>query len=233
MAAPGLVLVHSPLLGAFCWQKVAARLCADGYVVIVADFASVLFEQPPFYPKIARAIAKDAEEASGDIVLVGHSGAGALLPIIAMTIGRRVRGLLFVDAILPHPGKAWLDTVPPDFATRLKALSSDGFLPPWHEWWPSEVMARLVPDRAVRKNFVGNLDRQPLEYFAEIAPEVELSALVKCGYLQLSSAYETEAATVRSLGWPVDYCPLGHLAMVTDPDSLARHIARLVTDIGP
>jgi pimeloyl-ACP methyl ester carboxylesterase len=232
MAAPGLVLVHSPLLGAFSWRDVASRLGAEGYAVVVPDFAPVLREQSPFYPKIARAIANDAERLQGDVVLVGHSGAGALLPVIANRIGQRVRGLLFVDAMLPHPGKAWLDTVPPDFGTRVKASSTNGLLPPWHEWWPPQVMAGLLPDEVERERFFRTLNRQPLAYFAEVAPPVEPPLTARAAYLRLSAAYETEAEQAGALGWPVEYEPLGHLAMVTDAGALARHIQGRVARFG-
>ena len=229
MAALGLVLVHSPLLGVFCWQNVAVHLRAVGYDTIVPDFVPVLLKHPPFYPKIADVIAQAADSLSGEIVLVGHSGAGALLPVVARAIGRKVRGALFVDAILPHPRKTWFDTVPPDFAARVRALSSNGFLPPWHEWWPLQVMAGLLPDDMERKNFAQKLERRPLAYFDEMAPDIDLPALVQCRYLQLSPAYEVEAEMARGLGWSVDYCPLGHLAMLTDAINLGdciQHAAR-------
>jgi pimeloyl-ACP methyl ester carboxylesterase len=232
MAEPGLVLVHSPLLGAFSWQGVASRLRAGGHRVIAPDFSQALLEASPLYPKIARAIAKDVEELPGDIVLIGHSGAGALLPSIAAAVGPRVRGILFVDAVLPHPGMSWLNTVPPDFATRVRELSSDGFLPPWHEWWPPHVIAHLLPDGVQRTTFMENLDRRPFAYFDEKTPDIEIPATARCAYLQLSPGYETEAERSRELGWPVESRSLGHLAMVTEAAKLARHIQGSVANLG-
>ena len=232
MAEPGLVLVHSPLLGAFSWRDVASRLRTAGGHVIAPDFSHALLEASPLYPKIAGAIAKDVEELPGDIVLIGHSGAGALLPSVAAAVGPRVRGFLFVDAILPEfPGMSWLDTVPTDFATRVRELSSDGFLPPWHEWWPSHVIAHLLPDNVQRTAFIENLDRRPFAYFDEKTPDIELPTTARCAYLQLSPGYETEAKRAQASGWPVDSCSLGHLAMVTEAAELARRIQDSIANL--
>jgi pimeloyl-ACP methyl ester carboxylesterase len=231
MAELGLILVHSPLLGAFSWRDVASRLRADGYTAIVPDFTPVMLKQPPLYRKIADSIAMEVESLQGNIVLVGHSGAGALLPVVAAAVGRRARGLMFVDAILPHPGKTWFDTVPADLTMRLKAQAAEGFLPPWHEWWPPQVMARLLPDDVLRMNFVEKLRRRPLAYFNEKALDVEVPRSMACGYLQLSSAYEAEAIQARAAGWSVDHYPLGHLAMVTDAGAVASLIQDFATNL--
>ncbi len=53
----------------------------------------------------------DRDPGTG-VVLVGHSGAGPLLPGIATTLARRVRALIYVDSVLPYPGRSWLDAAP-------------------------------------------------------------------------------------------------------------------------
>src|SRR6266702_2692516 len=68
--------------------------------------------------------------AAGDrpVVLGGHSRAGPLLAA-AGTIITQVRGYVFVDARLPTPGQAWLDTAPPELAARLREMTGpDGWL---------------------------------------------------------------------------------------------------------
>ncbi len=47
--------------------------------------------------------------------------------------------MVFVDALLPHPGESWFAGVPPELGARACAsLAKDGRLPPWH---------RLVAER--------------------------------------------------------------------------------------
>jgi hypothetical protein len=38
--------------------------------------------------------------------------------------GEAVVGCVFVDARLPAPGQAWIDSAPPGFAARLRALAA-------------------------------------------------------------------------------------------------------------
>jgi hypothetical protein len=81
-----------------------------------------------------------ARSASGQpAILIGHSGAGALLAAAGAIIDQ-VRGYIFVDAGLPIPGQTWMETVPPDRAAQLPEMADDqGWLPPWPQWWGDET----------------------------------------------------------------------------------------------
>jgi hypothetical protein len=48
------------------------------------------------------------------------------------------------------------------------------------------------------------------------------------GYLQLSEAYEGDAARARELGWPVRQQLSHHLALLTEPSQVAREIRQLI-----
>ena len=102
----------------------------------------------PYYPKYATAAAAAVDGTSGPVVVVGHSAAGALLPAIAEAVGDRTRGAVFVDAMLPQPGRSWFDTAPPGLEAQLRGLADHGLLPPWHEWFPPGSLEALVPDPA-------------------------------------------------------------------------------------
>ena len=53
-----------------------------------------------------------------------------------------------------------MDTVPQEMAEQLRAMAGpDGLLPPWHEWFPPEVVAELVPDAEVRARFCADVPR--------------------------------------------------------------------------
>ena len=84
------------------------------------------------------------------IILVGHSGAGSQLPAFAEQLGG-VERAMYVDALLPHPGRSWAQTVPAAFVDRLESQTVDGMLPPWPEWWGDEAMRALLPDDALRR----------------------------------------------------------------------------------
>ncbi|WP_407925052.1 alpha/beta fold hydrolase [Amycolatopsis pittospori] len=111
-SAPTLLLVHSPLVGPLTWESTATCLRDEGWSVVVPSLTAVVEDGPPYYRKFAESAAR-ALDSGGPVVLVGHSGAGALLPVIAEVAGDDVRGAVFVDALLPHPGRAAGSTPPP------------------------------------------------------------------------------------------------------------------------
>src|SRR5919198_5039065 len=82
---PMLVLLHSPLVGPLTWQPAATSLRAAGYRVAVPSLTGVLDTGPPYYPKLAGRAAETIRQANptGAVALIGHSGAGALLPAAA------------------------------------------------------------------------------------------------------------------------------------------------------
>jgi hypothetical protein len=161
------------------------------------------------------------------VVLVAHSGAGALIPAVTARLSTPVAGVVFLDAILPHPGRSWFDTAPAEMRDQLRAGAQMGQLPPWDDWWPPGALARLVPDDATREALVGELEPLPIGYFEEPAPAegFELPA----AYLQLSGGYDEEARLAGRQGWPVVRLPLNHLAPLTQPRAVAPALLSLAT----
>ena len=74
-------------------------------------------------------------------MLVGHSGAGAVLPAIADDVG--APGTVFVDAIVPPAATSFMPSL--GVLSLLDQLTMvDGLLPPWNRLWPPEVLARAA-----------------------------------------------------------------------------------------
>jgi pimeloyl-ACP methyl ester carboxylesterase len=221
-----LLLVHSPLVGCGTWEPIAKDLAGDGYPVTVPDLAGTVTAGPPYHLRQAQVIADSA--GGRPAVLIGHSGAGPLLATAGMMLGEGVRGYVFVDAGLPTPGRSWMETVPPDLAAQLRRMADpQGWLPPWSQWWGDEELAALVPDPAVRQHFATGCPRLPLAMFEEIHPSVPGWPNASGGYLQLSEAYEDEAARASELGWPVRKRLSHHLALLTEPGQVAREVREL------
>ena len=138
--AARLVLVHSPLVGCATWDLVAADLAGSGYEAGVPDLTGTVTAGPPYCLRQVRVIARSA--SGPPAILIGHSGAGPLLAAAGAIIGQ-VRGYIFVDAGLPMPGQAWMETVPPDLAAQVQGMAdAEGWLPPWPQWWGDEALAR-------------------------------------------------------------------------------------------
>lgn len=221
-----LLLVHSPLVGCATWDLVAADLAGRGYEVGVPDLRGTVTAAPPYCVRQAQVIARSA--SGQPAILVGHSGAGPLLAAAGAILGQ-VRGYIFVDAGLPMPGQAWMQTVPPELAAQLREMADDqGWLPPWPQWWGDEVLAELVPDPGTRRRFAAGCPRLPLAMFEEIHPPAPQWPDAPGAYLQLSEAYQDQADKARELGWPVMEQLSHHLAMLTDPGRVAGSLHELI-----
>jgi hypothetical protein len=232
--APALVLIHSPLVGPLTWQSTADRLRARGFRVVLPSLAGVFAAGPPFYPKLADRVAEavHANVPTLPLVLVGHSGAGALLPAIAAACSGEVEAAVLVDAILPHPGASWFDTAPPNLTEHLRSLAADGWLPPWDDWFPPGTLEGLLPDSGLRERFVGELPRLPLAYFEERAPTTP-DRIPRHAYLQLSDAYQQLADEAERRGWPTRRQSADHLAMLTQPEQVVQELVQLVEELPP
>jgi hypothetical protein len=213
------VLIPSPFLGPGSWAGVASHLPGT----IVADYSAALDRGADIYGAIAQTIA--AQTPARDCVLVGHSGGGALIPLVAEAIGPCAKYAIFADALLPHPGRSWFDTVSPELAQRLQRSAKDGRLPRWDRWWPDAVLETLLPDAALRKTFAAALPQVPLQFLEGALPPSHAS--LRCAYQQWSSAYDGETASARVSGWLVERLALDHLALVTRPAIVADHLENL------
>jgi len=221
------VLVHSPLTGCGVWGPVAAELGRTGYETDVLDLTGVVEAVPFCGDGLIRAIAQSVSGRS--TILIGHSRAGPLLPAAGVMAGDGVRGCVFVDARLPAPGHAWMETVPSGFATRLRQMADrEGWLPPWSQWWGEDELIGLIPDPAVRESFVASCPGVPLAMLEQVYPPAARWRAGPAAYLQLSEAYQHEAATARVLGWPVATVMSHHLALLTDPDRIAKALHDLI-----
>jgi hypothetical protein len=224
MASPGFLLLHSPLLGPMTWRAVAGDLARRGHAADAPAWPPLSSVAEGFYGALADGVAAIAPSADS-LLLVAHSGAGALVPALADRLGERVAGVIFADAILPHPGRSWFDTAPAEMRERLRAGAQMGELPPWDEWWPPGALERLLPDPDLRAALIAELEPLPLAYFEEQAPTAPLPA--PAAYLQLSGAYDDESQVAARSGWPLVRLPLHHLAMLTYPEAVATALESL------
>ena len=164
-----------------------------------------------------------------DIVLVGHSYGGMVITGAAAALlerdAQRVRGLVYVDAMVPLPGEGWGDSHSPEIvaARRAAAAAHDNALPPPEPagFGLSAADARLAapPPCAASLRHVPRaaaLRRHALEALPRL--------FIDCN----QPAYPTIDAMrqrVRELpGWQVVEMATGHFPMVTQPEALVRHL---------
>src|ERR687885_2040359 len=166
------VLIHSPLVGPLTWALVAADLRRRGIATVVPELHDTEGTQLPYWRQHVASVqsALEGVPLEQSLVLVGHSGAGPLLPLIGQLAPRRVRAYIFVDAALPLNGMSRLSDMEanaPEFATHLRQhLESGGRYPTWSE----DDLRAIIPDERLRQAIVAELRPRPLAFFAEPLP---------------------------------------------------------------
>ena len=97
-------LVHGGGFGAWCWERLTPELEKRGHHPATVDLTP---EDQEAGAARCAAVVADAFAAIDDLVLVGHSLAGLIIPLVPAE--RPVRRLVFLHALLPLPGRSVVD----------------------------------------------------------------------------------------------------------------------------
>jgi pimeloyl-ACP methyl ester carboxylesterase len=115
-------LVHGAWHGAWCWERLAPLLQQAGHDVVAMDLpiddGSVSFDG------YADVVCAALEECDGDVVAVGHSYGGLVIPLVAAR--RPVQHLVFVCAYAPDVGRSLSDQLR-DEPESFNAAAKKGF----------------------------------------------------------------------------------------------------------
>lgn len=124
-------LVHGRGFGAWCWDAVLPELKARGHKAAVVDLSPDDMAAGAVY---CAKVVRQAFAGLPDRVLVGHSMAGLIIPLAA--VHRPVQRLIFLHALLPHPGQSVVDQMQaePDMFNPEMLTATAAF-------WEDEVMA--------------------------------------------------------------------------------------------
>jgi hypothetical protein len=227
-ADPLMVLVHSPFLGPSAWEWVARELERRGRSALVPPLRGAADEPYRPWRDVSEAVDAVAAHGAQTVELVGHSGAGSLLPAIADSVSGRVAAITFVDAFLP-PARGTARLVPVEFVEELGALATDDVLPPWSRWFGEEALRELVPDAAQRARVEHDMPRLPVSVLQTELPVPDGWVRRPCAYLLLSAdPYAPSAADARARGWPTAEVTAGkHLDLVRQPATVATALLDL------
>jgi pimeloyl-ACP methyl ester carboxylesterase len=98
-------LVHGAWCGSWCWESLAPLLRCAGHDVIVMDLPRD--DGSATFADYADVVCDALEGVDEDVVLVGHSMAGATVPLVAAR--RAVRHVVYLCAFVPDIGRTVLD----------------------------------------------------------------------------------------------------------------------------
>jgi len=98
-------LVHGAFQGTWSWNLLIPYLEAQGHKTVAMDLP--IENESATLSQFADAVIQALPKTDDDIVLVGHSMAGTIIPLVAEAV--KVRQLVFVAALIPYPGISTLD----------------------------------------------------------------------------------------------------------------------------
>jgi hypothetical protein len=223
------VLVHSPLVGPATWELVAYELRQCKIGVVVPALSTDVADKP-YWKQHASAVAQAliGIQDSEPLVLVGHSGAGVLLPAIRQMISQPVGGYIFVDASIPRNGASRLDLFGSlEEVTQFRDAAQNGFLPVWSD----DDLRNAIQDDSARRQFVNELQPLPLGVYEEPIPVFDGWPDAPCAYLLFSEVYRDAAMLAQSRGWHYAELLSGHFQMLNDPVKVADMLLELASKL--
>lgn len=133
------VLLHGGGMGGWVWRHVAAPLRAAGHEVLTPTFTG--------FGERVHLLSKDhghdvhVQDVAGvlryedvhDVVLVGHSFAGTVIPGVVAQEGRRIRHIVYLDAVMSLTGESVSETMgqmPADQLPGIRAAVQGGQVGP-------------------------------------------------------------------------------------------------------
>lgn len=225
---PVYVLIHSPLVGPLTWTLVADELRQHGSIVLLPTLQDSPDKKQLYWQQHASSVAQALADVpkSLRLILVAHSGAGPLLPVIRQMLPNSIFAYVFVDAGIPRDGATRLDLMryeDADWADQFqKELERGGRFPTWS----FDDLRDVIPDENIRSQMVTALRPRSLDFFTEPIPVFPGWPDVPCVYIQLSASYDWDAAQARLANWPTYKVEAGHFHMLVD----ARQVAELLVD---
>jgi hypothetical protein len=221
----GFTLVHSPLVGPSTWSPVSAELRRRGHHVVVPTLVAAA-STGRWYDCV-ETVAHASSQVGQNHVLVAHSGAGPLLPVIADRLDVPPRRMIFVDASVP-PEQGDVPLIPDEFLGQLRDLASHGLLPKWSEWFGPDTMRALIPDTELRDTITAELPQLPLSYFEQTIPMPYGWARRPCAYVLLTEPYRHDAEQARARSWPTIEMSGAHLDIVTRPREITDALLQVL-----
>lgn len=229
------VLITGAWHGGWAWRPVATRLRADGHAVHTPTLPGLADGDDPtawHLSDVVDYVVDYVEQRDlRDVTLVAHSWGGYPAAGAAPRLVDRLEKLVFWSALVPAPGRAFVDEIPAEsraFFDGLAAESTDNtMLLPFEVF--SEGLMGGQPEPV--KHFLYDLlVPQPYQYFTETIEPVDLTSLG----IPLAYVFSEDDVSMPPgewgwvprfpdrLGVDATLTPGGHESLFTHPAELAR-----------
>jgi hypothetical protein len=227
------ILIHSPLVGPLTWQLIHDEMGKRGIESIVPALSDDPNSTLPYWQQHAESAARELARApqDGSMVLVAHSGAGPLIPIIRQSIKRSIEGYIFVDAGIPRDDMSRMDLMKledPEWAEQFhQTLLQGEQFPNWNE----DDLQEVIPNNVLRRKMVREINPRPLSFFTEPIPVFNGWPDAPCAYIKFSASYDWDFEQAKQAGWLVREMNAGHFHMLVDPALVTSEIVNLTQEI--
>lgn len=228
-----IALVHGAFHGGWCWELVIPDLERAGHRAVAPDLP---IEDPDAGALDYARVVCDAVEDAEDVVVVGHSLGGLVVPVVAAL--RPVRRMVFVAGLIPRPGVPFVE----EMAAHGDALQGGASPAPD----PRSVTPRRPFDVA-RERYYGDVpvdvarrawerERPQAQLpMAEVCPleawpDVPSSSIVMTDDHAVAVAYSREVAAGVLRTVPIEL-PGSHSPFLSRPAALAEVILRCVSTV--
>jgi pimeloyl-ACP methyl ester carboxylesterase len=232
------VLVHGAWHGGWCWQRVTSALQQQGHRVHaltltgLGERAHLLAPSITLDTHIDDVISAIEVEELHDVILAVHSYAGMIGTAVADRLGKHLKHLVYVDAVIPKPGESWSSTqsaaVQQQRLSAAQATTRFSFPPP-----DPEVFGLKDADHAWVKRrqtpHPGNTYQAPLDFDVARVAAIPRT-FVNCTQPALGTIEPSRLRVKDPKFWDGAWLPnskivelkTGHDPMISEPAALTK-----------
>lgn len=247
MKAMVFVLVHPAWHGAWCWKKVAPLLQKGGHSVFsptltgLGERSHLARVEIGLEVHVSDIVNVLKYEDLRDVVLVGHSSAGAVITGVADRSPEKIAHVVYLDAFVPENGQSVFDLVASERRQSMEALvttDGQGWLLPRFAPPPWETIVRDmwgVTDEGDVRWMLERLGPTPVGHFKQPVqrtnPEAEKlpRTFIRCPGFQNPRFDQHAEMAQRTAGWGYRELATSHHPAITAPDQLADLLLELAS----
>lgn len=230
------VCVHGAFQGGWVWKNTAQALSSLGHQIFTPTLSGCGHHRQTMSRDLGLqtyrgnlAAFLQLEDLT-DVILVGHSYSGIVCVEAMADIRSRLAGLVFVDAIIPVPGRSFADLGGEPFAAMLESRLVDGWL---IAPWPAAMFG--VGGAPDEEWFMSRVAPFPKAAFTDKTTPGEMLLPLKRHHIRClqnpNPMLAAMAKRAEDLGFSMHAIASNHCPQITAPVELARMLATIAESV--